>query len=166
LTSDAGGLAGPAGGRRLELAPHNCFACGALNEHGLQLTIHVEAGRSWTDVVLEPRFEGWRGVAHGGILATILDEVMAWALVGEDNWGVTARLAVDFRHPAEVGQAMHAEGWVTKARRRLVESAGRIVAADGTELATATGLYVAADERRRRELREQYGFRLLPQDAL
>jgi acyl-coenzyme A thioesterase PaaI-like protein len=147
---------------RFELAPHNCFACGTLNEHGLHLALHVERRRSWCELALDRRFEGWDGIAHGGILCTLLDEVMAWALVGDDNWGLTARLSVDFRKPVEVGRAIRAEGWITGSRRRIVETAGRIVdPATGAELATATGVYVAADEGRKRLLRERYGFRLV-----
>jgi acyl-coenzyme A thioesterase PaaI-like protein len=151
-----------AGVPRFELAPHNCFACGTLNEHGLQLELHIEAARSWCDVVLDRRFEGWDGIAHGGILCTILDEVMAWALVGDDNWGLTARLSVDFRKPVEIGRPIRAEGWITGARRRIVDTAGRMVdPATGAELATASGVYVAADEARKRAMRERYGFRLV-----
>jgi len=145
---------------RFEFAPHNCFACGTLNAGGLGLDLHVEPGRSWVDATLERRFEGWEGVVHGGILCTILDEVMAWALVGEDNWGVTARMAVDFRRPVEVGVPIHAEGWITRSRRRIVDTAGHIVdAASGAELATATGVYVAASPDRKRDLRERYAYR-------
>ena len=108
------------------------------------------------------RFEGWEGIAHGGILCTILDEVMAWALVAEDNWGVTARMTVDFRKPVPVGTMLRADGWVTRSRRRLVETEARIVdSTTGMELATATGVYVAADEERKRELQARYGFRSL-----
>ena len=132
--------------RRFEFAPHNCFACGTLNTHGLQLTLHLEPARSWTTLELDRRFEGWEGVAHGGIVCTILDEVMAWALVADDDWGVTARMAVEFRKPVPIGRPIRAEGWVTRSRRRLVETAGRIVDTEsGVELATATGTYVAAD---------------------
>jgi len=147
-------------GGRFEFAPHHCFACGTLNAGGLGLDLHVEAGRSWTDVALDRRFEGWEGVIHGGILCTILDEVMAWALVGEDNWGVTARMAVDFRRPVAVGVPIHAEGWIARARRRIVETAGHIVdATSGLELATSTGVYVAADAARKQDLRTRYAFR-------
>ena len=126
----------------------------------MQLEIHIEEGRSWTELRLEPRFEGWEGIAHGGILCTILDEVMAWSLVGADNWGVTARLSVDFKRPVPVGRTIRAEGWVTEMRRRLVTTAGSIVdVADGTLLASADALYVAASEERKRELQERYGFR-------
>ncbi|MGZ8437606.1 MAG: PaaI family thioesterase [Candidatus Limnocylindrales bacterium] len=149
-------------GEAFEFAPHNCFACGTLNEHGLGLQIHVEPGRSWTELELQPRFEGWEGIAHGGILCTILDEVMAWALVAEDNWGVTARMSVDFKKPVSVGTRLRADGWIVRSRRRLVETAARIVDAEtGIELATASGVYVAADEERKRELQRRYGFRSL-----
>ena len=148
---------------RFEFAPHHCFACGTLNTGGLGLTMHVEPGRSWTEITLDRRFEGWEGMAHGGILCTILDEVMAWALVGSDNWGVTARMSVDFRKPVEIGRPIRAEGWTTTSRRRVVDTAGRIVDADdGTVLAELHGRYVAASEARKRELAEAYGFRLVP----
>ncbi len=151
---------------RFEFAPHNCFACGTLNTGGLGLTMHVEPGRSWTDVTLDSRFEGWEGIAHGGILCTILDEVMAWALVGADNWGVTARMSIDFRKPVEIGRPIRAEGWTTTTRKRVVDTSGRIVdARDGTILAESQGRYVAASEARKRELRAAYGFRALPDEV-
>jgi uncharacterized protein (TIGR00369 family) len=149
------------GGARFEFAPHNCFGCGTLNAGGLGLVLHIEPGRAWTELGLDRRFEGWEGMAHGGILCSILDEVMAWALVGADNWGVTARMTVDFRRPVEVGAPIRAEGWITRSRRRIVDTEGHILAADGAVLATATGVYVAADAARKRDLRERYGFRRL-----
>jgi acyl-coenzyme A thioesterase PaaI-like protein len=93
---------------RFEFAAHNCFACGTLNAGGLGLVLHVEPGRAWVELALDRRFEGWEGTIHGGILCTVLDEVMAWALVGEDNWGVTARMAVEFKRPVGVGVPIRA----------------------------------------------------------
>ena len=142
---------------RLEIAPHHCFACGTLNETGLRLELHVERGRSWTELTYDARFQGWDGIAHGGILATILDEVMAWALVGDDQWGLTARLAIDFKRPVTVGQELRAEGWVTRSRRRIVDTGGHVLdGVSGQALVIATGVYLAADERRRSELRRRY----------
>jgi acyl-coenzyme A thioesterase PaaI-like protein len=144
---------------RFEVAPHHCFACGTLNEHGMGLELHVEPRRCWTELTFERRFEGWDGIAHGGILCTLLDEVMAWSLVGEDNWGLTVRISVEFRKPVEVGQRIRVEGWITRSRRRIVDTAAHIVDANtGQELATATGVYIAADETRKRELRERYAY--------
>ena len=149
-------------GIQFEFADHNCFACGSLNTHGLGLLLHLEPGRSWTALELDRRFEGWEGIAHGGITTTILDEVMAWSLVESDNWGVTARLNVQFRRPVPIGTPLRADGWLTNVRRRLMDTEARIIdVATGVELATATGVYVAADADRKREILERYKFRRL-----
>ena len=98
---------------RFAFEPHNCFACGTLNAQGLHLELHVDGKRCWTDLAIPSRFQGWDEIAHGGIVATILDEVMAWSLVDHDNWGLTARMTVDFKRPVPLGRPIHAEGWVT-----------------------------------------------------
>jgi len=87
---------------------------------------------------------------------------MAWSLVDHDNWGLTARLSVDFKRPVPLETPIRAEGWVTQARRRLITTAGRVVdPATEFVLATAEATYVAAPEERKRELKERYGFRLV-----
>lgn len=149
-------------GRRVVLDPHHCFACGELNEHGLHLVLHTDEGRCWTDLSLDPRFQGWDGIAHGGIVATILDEVMAWALIDRDAWGVTAKMDVAFRRPVPLGTPIRGEGWVLETRRRLLTTEGRIVDAEtGTVMATATATYVAAPAEQREMLRERYRFRVV-----
>jgi acyl-coenzyme A thioesterase PaaI-like protein len=146
-------------GLAYRIAPHRCFACGTLNADGMGLTIHVEPRRAWTDLSVEPRFQGWDGIAHGGILATVLDEVMAWSLVADDHWGLTARMEIQFRRPVEIGRPLHAEGWVRRSRRRLVDTEARIVDVEsGLVLATSTGVYAAVDDARKGELQARYGW--------
>ena len=145
---------------RFAFEPHNCFACGTLNTGGLHLDLHVDGERCWTDLEIPERFQGWDEIAHGGIVATILDEVMAWSLVDADNWGLTARLTVAFKRPVPLGRPIHVEGWITESRRRVITTAGRMVAGgSGEVLATAEALYVAATDDRKRELKERYGYR-------
>jgi uncharacterized protein (TIGR00369 family) len=151
------------GDRRIVLEPHACFACGSLNVHGMQLDLHAGNDRCWTELVLEPRFQGWEGIAHGGIVCTILDEVMAWALVGHDVWGVTARMNVEFKRPVPIGRRIRGEGRVLEARRRVIYAMGTLVdAGDGTELARAEGTFVGASAAKKEELKARYGFRLEP----
>ncbi len=151
---------------RIEVEPHNCFACGELNEHGLHLDLHVDGDRCWVELALEDRFQGWDGIAHGGIVCTILDEVMAWSLAATDSWGLTARMNVAFRKPVRLGRRLRGEGWVTASRRRMIETAGRIVDPQtGDVLATAEATYVAADPERRAQLQARYRFRLVAQTA-
>ena len=144
-----------------EIAPHNCFACGELNRHGLQLRMHLTPNGSWTEITLDERFEGWAGIAHGGILATLADEAMAWSLFSDDQLGLTASLAIEFRKPVPVGRALRAEGWITDRRRLRYDTAARVVdLTSGAVLAEATGVYVAAPPSRARELRAEYGIRV------
>lgn len=151
------------GGRQFRFEPHRCFACGELNEHGLRLVLHTDATGCRTDVALGSRFQGWEGIAHGGILSTILDEVMAWSVIGRGAWGVTARMSVDFRRPVQIGRVLRAEGEVTEATRRLYRTTGRIVdAGTGEILATSEGRYVSAPPARLAELQARY--RLRPVD--
>lgn len=138
--------------------PHNCFACGELNDAGLHLKLHLHHDRCWAETTMTARYEGWEGIVHGGIISTILDEIMGWSLVARDSWGVTARMSVHFKRPVRVGMTVRAEGWVAEARGRIQKTASRLVdAATGEELATAEATYVAAPEARKRELKERYG---------
>jgi uncharacterized protein (TIGR00369 family) len=150
------------GGQRIGLEPHNCFACGTLNAHGLQLELHAADDRCWTELVLAERFQGWEGIAHGGIVTTILDEVMGWALIDHDMWGVTARMSIEFKRPVPIGRPIRAEGRVLSARRRLVEAEGVILdREDGTLLARSRATFVGASEAKKDELKARYGFTLV-----
>ncbi len=151
------------GGSRIILEPHNCFACGTLNVHGLGLQLHAGGDRCWTELVLPERFQGWEGMAHGGIVCTILDEVMAWALVEHDLWGVTARMTVEFKRPVPLGRLIRGEGRVVQVRRRLMDAQGVVMdPVDGTVLARAEATFVGATDDRKRDLKARYGFATAP----
>lgn len=163
MTSDAVAVARPRlsdaeGG--FEFEPHHCFACGELNEQGLHLELHASPDGAWTETILEPRFQGWEAVAHGGVVCTILDEVMAWAVIGRGTWGVTARLSVTFRRPVPTGTAIRAEGRVVDHGRRAARAAGRIVdPATGELLAEGESTFVAVPPAEVERLRARYGMR-------
>src|SRR5215471_15613051 len=53
-----------------------CFACGARNPSGLHLIFRREGDEIVTEYTPEPVFQGFPGVAHGGIIATLLDETL------------------------------------------------------------------------------------------
>jgi acyl-coenzyme A thioesterase PaaI-like protein len=145
---------------RFVVDPHHCFVCGELNRRGLRLPIYASAGRAWADLTLGPDFVGWADLAHGGILAALLDEVMGWALFEHDCWGVTGEMRVRYLRPVDVTQPIHVEGEVTEVTRRLFRTAGRISTLDGEVRTTAEATYVAASEPRKSELKAQYRFRL------
>src|SRR6202162_6515957 len=61
----------------------HCFACGRKSEIGLHLHFEQQPdGSVRSAVTLEQPYQGWRGLAHGGVVATLLDEAMAHAAGG------------------------------------------------------------------------------------
>jgi uncharacterized protein (TIGR00369 family) len=143
-----------------ELAAHRCFACGDLNVRGIRMPLHMEPDRAWSDLTLDPTFQGWEGIAHGGIVATLLDEAMAWATASREMFGFTARMTIEYRRPVPVGVPIRVEGRIVDAKRRIIRTEGSIVdRATDIVLAHADGVYVAAPEERAREMRARYRFR-------
>jgi len=160
LTSEPGPSVVRIEGRQFALEPHRCFACGELSEHGLHLELHADEAGCRTELVLDPEFQGWDGIAHGGILCTILDEVQAWSVVARGGWGVTARMAVEFRRPVPTGTLIRAFGEVTSVRRRIYETTARIEdAATGELLATGSASFVGLTGERAAEIRARYRVR-------
>lgn len=142
--------------------PHHCFACGELNEGGLRLLLHTSPAGAWTETTLAPTFQGWDAVAHGGIVCTLLDEVMAWSVIGRGTWGVTARLNVAFRRPIATGRLVRAEGRVVEDHGRAIRTTGRVLdPATGEEFATADGTFMALPADQLDRLKARYGMRRL-----
>src|SRR5918995_1531894 len=103
-----------ADGRRYAFADHNCFACGGENPIGMRLHIELGDGTATTTWTVGHDYVGWSDKAHGGIIATLLDEVMAWAPSSYDSWAVTAEMTVRFRSPALPGERLEASDSVTE----------------------------------------------------
>jgi len=100
-------------GRRYAFADHNCFACGGQNAIGMRLEIELGEGTARTEWRAGADYVGWEDKIHGGILATLLDEVMAWAPSSYDSWAVTAEMHLRYRAPANPGELLVAEARVT-----------------------------------------------------
>jgi len=64
-----------------KLEGYNCFACGTTNPIGLNLHFYLLGEYICSDITLGKNYEGWENMAHGGILSTLLDEVMSWAVI-------------------------------------------------------------------------------------
>lgn len=137
---------------------HNCFGCGRLNQHGLQLAFHPhEQGGVQTSFTPASRFEGYDGMVHGGVISTVLDEVMAWSLYRHKTWAVTGELTVRYRAPIRVREATRAIGWMTNRRGRRIEMASELQReSDGVILARATAVFVAVPEAQAEAWRQRY----------
>jgi uncharacterized protein (TIGR00369 family) len=144
-------------GRRYAFADHNCFACGRDNPIGMGLQIELGDGEAHTSWMPGDDFVGWSDKVHGGIIATLLDEVMAWAPASFDSWAVTAEMGVRYRSPALPGERLEAVGRVTRRRRRIYEVTGEVRGADGRLVAEGHGRYLGATPSQKAQLKERYG---------
>jgi acyl-coenzyme A thioesterase PaaI-like protein len=147
-----------AGDVRFGLADHHCFACGNTNPIGMTLQVELGDRRATTTWVPGPDFVGWSDRVHGGLIATVLDEVMAWASASDDAWAVTSSFSVRFLSPAGPGETLRAAGWVEAQRRRIYETRGEVRAGDRL-VAEATGTYLGASPSQKAELKRRYGVR-------
>jgi uncharacterized protein (TIGR00369 family) len=116
-----------------------CFACGRLNEHGLRLEIRPTASGVEVDYAFEDRFQGWQGIVHGGLVATILDELMAWACRAACKGAVTAEMTVRFRQPLRTGRSFRGEGRIVSERGSVLFCESRLLDSDSNVIAQATG---------------------------
>lgn len=116
---------------------HQCFVCGRENPVGLKLSFQKGDGTAETDVVFPAFLQGWQDTVHGGALATVLDEVMVQAAMGQGITCVTAEITVSYKKPATTGKPYRASG-------RVLESKGRITMAEGTLCDEAGTVYARA----------------------
>lgn len=123
----------------------NCFACGPDNPIGLHL--HFDRATDSDGVVarfaLAPEYQGWRGVAHGGIVMALLDEAMAYAAGFAGHRGVSAAVKVRFRKPVPLEVPLEARGRVTWQRRGVLGVEAAIYDSAGTPLVRAEGSFVS-----------------------
>ena len=117
-----------------------CFVCGRKNPIGLKLEFLLKEGRT-----LETKFtpqkvhQGFADVVHGGILATVLDEVMVNLPCMLGQTAVTARMEVTLKRPARVGQELIFTARLTRETRRTLDACARAETDDGTVVAEARG---------------------------
>ncbi len=116
-----------------------CFACGKDNPQGLGLKVRKTAAGVEVECSLPEQFAGWQGIAHGGIVATILDELLAWACTNAGRNCVTAEMTVRYRKPVKTGNPLRGEGRVTGEKGRLLFAESKLLDEAGNLLAEATG---------------------------
>jgi len=126
-------------------ASAGCFGCSSDNPRGLGLVFERGDGIVEARTTLDDSFAGYDGLAHGGIVSTLLDEAMGWAILElAGRFAVTRSLSVDFRRPVMLHKPLHVHARVAGAE---ADGALRVEAgiADerGRVLATAVGVWVA-----------------------
>ena len=133
-----------------------CFACGRRNENGLHMVFHRQGDRITADFVPLVHHQGFPGVLHGGVIATLLDETMSRTGALRREWLVTARLDIRYREPAPIGQPLLVWGEIARQRKGAVDAVGAVERGDGTVVADARGLFLELPNMVSNEALSQY----------
>ena len=116
-----------------------CFVCGADNADGLRLSFEIDADArtlktQWTP---DERFQGFSGIIHGGLVATVLDEAVAKLCVEVGIPAVTAGMDIRFLKPVSVGELLTIHGRIETTNGRVVTGVSEVIKPDGTVAARA-----------------------------
>ncbi|NOY17290.1 MAG: PaaI family thioesterase [Gammaproteobacteria bacterium] len=125
----------------------SCFMCGRENDSGLKMSWYniPEKEQNQGKVTIPERFNGYPGIAHGGIVAAILDETAGRSILLDgdfDELFVTLKLETTFRNLTPTGVELTAVGWVIRRSAHKAKVAAELRLPDGTVTATCEALVV------------------------
>ena len=90
---------------------YHCFGCGSRNPQGLNMSFYVAGDSVRSDLILNAHHVGWEGIAHGGIVSTILDEIMGWTVIAFKRvFFVTRSMEVRYLRPVPIDEPLTALG--------------------------------------------------------
>jgi acyl-coenzyme A thioesterase PaaI-like protein len=136
----------------VSIAHHDlCFGCGVANLFGLQLELEAADGVIAGRFFVKQDHQGPPGFAHGGVIATALDEAMALLVHDEGVHAVTRRLEVDLLGPVPVGSFATVKAWVESRGEKGLELRAELRGeqSEGRPLARAAGSFAPLAIRRR-----------------
>jgi acyl-coenzyme A thioesterase PaaI-like protein len=124
-----------------------CFGCGQNNPMGLKLRFTKDGETISAEFTPDKMHQGWPGLLHGGILGTLLDEAMSNVAYGTGNTCLTARIEIRLRQPVRVEMPLVVTAWITRHRKKVIETAGKVCLKDGTVIAESTAKQFIAENR-------------------
>lgn len=98
---------------------HQCFGCSPLNPSGLQMKFHSNGDTVFSWLTVPGHLVGWNNIVHGGVLSTIMDEIMTWSAIHlMKKVTVTKSMTIEFVKPVFIGDELRAEGKVRELKRK------------------------------------------------
>ena len=97
-----------------------------MNPIGLRMEVSFHDNKAYSRLSLKREFQGWSDIVHGGVMATILDEIMAHAVLHYVGQAVTTSLQVTYRAPLKVGEEFEAIGYVAEQKSRVTVAKAEI----------------------------------------
>jgi acyl-coenzyme A thioesterase PaaI-like protein len=129
------------------LPPHypTCLGCGPDAPEGYHLQVRRDGDEMVAEHVFEERHSGAPGIAHGGAVATVVDDVLGYLLYVVRAPGVTRRLEVDYLKPVLTGVPYVVRGRLDRRDGRKLWVSCECTDPDGVVAFRATGLFVVVD---------------------
>ena len=138
-------------GRPIERLPGSpgCFICdnNGSNRRSLGLKLLWDEQSRTVRIPCEPddSWCGFSNVVHGGLIATVMDEAMAWAVkMHTGDWAFTADCHIRYKRPAEPGERYLATAAVRESGKRKITAQARFLDQDGQVLAEASAIFLPA----------------------
>ena len=115
-----------------------CFCCGEKNPMGFKMKFRYQGEKLLSEAVVPKEYQGFANVVHGGVLGTLLDEMIVnlYWLKGEK--AVTAEYQVRLKAPCPVDQKVLLSSWHVETKRRLLLTVAEARLEDGTVVAEAS----------------------------
>ena len=129
---------------------NHCFACGKDNPQGMRLKFYLdeEARQAICKFKLSRRYQGPPGHAHGGIIATILDEAMGKVNKLHKVVALTKAMEIEYLKPVPLGHKLTVIGREHQIIGRKHINTAEISNEKGEILARSTGAFIAVDPQR------------------
>ena len=125
---------------------NGCFVCGPANPIGLKLQFEMQGEVCVATFTPGEHHIGFNSVVHGGLLFSVLDDVMANWLFLQGMRGYTAKASVRYRRHARVGEALALAGTCVSRRRRHVTLTGTATEiSSGERVAETQGVFMLAE---------------------
>jgi len=122
---------------------NNCFVCGPDNAIGLRVKFRIEDGVCRGEFTPRDEHRGYDRVTHGGIVFSLLDDVMANWLWLQGILCFTARADVRYRAHLPIGTPVRLEGRCLRRKARLAVMEGKVIRQDTDDVvAEATGSFM------------------------
>ena len=117
---------------------NSCFVCGPENPGGMQIAFRLENGICRAEYSPPDEFCGYSGITHGGILFSLLDDVMANWLYLQGERAYTGKCEIRFREPAPTGKKLILEGKLISRKGRIAKMAGLAKLAESGKIVAET----------------------------
>ena len=122
-----------------------CFGCGQNNPIGMKLRFVKDGETIRAEFTPHKMHQGWPGMLHGGILACLLDEAMSNIAYATGNTTMTATIDIRWRQAVKVEVPLVVTAWITRHRKKIIETASKVTLKDGTIIAEGTAKQFVAE---------------------